>query len=149
MPLDQDISQGTQPPPSSSKTGHPLPRRTSPANSVTLRHHRLARDASLKASQGSGPAAKTTTTTSPRRNSSGDSNETGQSDPNTWFDQSNQNPTATYDSNVMEVDPPFFQKESDSSNEDKPYYDQLAPLSSQQHTVAVQMITEVSLMTSR
>jgi len=129
MPLNQNTSHGTQPPPSSSKTGHPLPRRASPANSVTLRHHRLARDASLKASQGSGPAVKTTTTTSPRRNSSGDSNETGQSDPNTWFDQSNQNPTATFDSNVMEVDPPFFQKESDSSNEDKPYYNhhQLAP----------------------
>jgi hypothetical protein len=102
MPLNQNTSHGTQPPPSSSKTGHPLPRRASPANSVTLRHHRLARDASLKASQGSGPAVKTTTTTSPRRNSSGDSNETGQSDPNTWFDQSNQNPTATFDSNVME-----------------------------------------------
>jgi hypothetical protein len=103
MPLNQDISQGTQPPPSSSKTGHPLPRRTSPANSVTLRHHRLARDASLKASQGPEPAVKTTTTTtSPRRDSTGDSNETGQSDPNTWFDQSNQNPTATFDSNVME-----------------------------------------------
>jgi hypothetical protein len=128
MPLNQDISQGTQPPPSSSKTGHPLPRRTSPANSVTLRHHRLARDASLKASQGPEPAVKTTTTTtSPRRDSTGDSNETGQSDPNTWFDQSNQNPTATFDSNVMEVDPPFFQKQSDSSNEDKPYYNHLAP----------------------
>jgi hypothetical protein len=86
----------------SSKTGHPLPRRTSPANSVTLRHHRLAQDASIKAGQGSGPAVKTTKTGSPRRNSSGDSHETGQSDPNTWFDQSNQNPTATFDSNVME-----------------------------------------------
>ncbi|KAF4449750.1 putative period clock protein FRQ [Fusarium austroafricanum] len=129
MPLNDDNSHGTQPPPSSSKTGHPLPRRTSPANSVTLRHHRLTHDASRKAGQGSGPGVKTTTTSSPRRNSSGDSHETGQSDPKTWFEQSNQNPTATFDSNVMEVDPPFFQKESDSSNEEKTYYNhhQLAP----------------------
>ncbi|KAF5002694.1 hypothetical protein FGRMN_232 [Fusarium graminum] len=128
MPLNQDISHQTQPPPSSSKTGHPLPRRTSPENSVTLRHHRLARDASIKAGKDQGPVVKMTTT-SPRRNSSGDSHQTGQSDPNTWFDQSNQNATATFDSNVMEVDPPFFQKESDSSNDDKPFYNhhQLAP----------------------
>ncbi|KAM0192048.1 hypothetical protein ACHAPQ_002800 [Fusarium lateritium] len=129
MPLNQNIPHGTQPLPSSSKTGHPLPRRASPANSVTLRHHRLARDASIKAAQGQKPAVMATTTSAPRRNSSGDSHETGHSDPNTWFDQSNQNPTATFDSNVMEVDPPFFQKESDSSNEDKPFYNhhQLAP----------------------
>ncbi|WZH46242.1 frequency clock protein [Fusarium acuminatum] len=129
MPLNQNISHGTQPPPSSSKTGHPLPRRASPANSVTLRHHRLARDASVKAAQGQGPAVQATATSITRRNSSGDSHQTGQSDPNTWFDQSNQNPTATFDSNVMEVDPPFFQKESDSSNEEKSFYNQqqLAP----------------------
>ncbi|KAF4957720.1 hypothetical protein FGADI_2959 [Fusarium gaditjirri] len=128
MPLKETTSHGTQPQPASSKTGHPLPRRTSPANSITLRHHRLAQDASIKAGQGSGAAVKTTKTGSPRRNSSGESHETGQSDPNTWFDQSNQNPTATFDSNVMDVDPPFFQKESDSSNEEKIYYDhKLAP----------------------
>jgi hypothetical protein len=58
---------------------------------------------------------------SPRRNSSGYSNDTAQSDPKKWFDQNNENPTATYN-NAMDVDPPFFQKESDSSNEDtKPY----------------------------
>ncbi|KAF5024917.1 hypothetical protein F66182_3001 [Fusarium sp. NRRL 66182] len=128
MPLNQSTSHGTQPPPTSSKTGHPLPRRTSPENSITLRHHRFARDASLKASQGSGPAIDATSTSSPRRNSSGDSHETGQSDPKTWFDQSNQNPTATFDNNVMDVDPPFFQKESDSSNEEMAFYNhQLAP----------------------
>jgi hypothetical protein len=128
MPLDPNIPHGSQPP-SSSKTGHPLPRRASPANSVTLRHHRLARDASIKATQGQRPAVKATTTSAPRRNSSGDSHQTGQSDPNIWFDQSNENPTATFDSNVMEVDPPFFQKESDSSNEEKSFYNQhqLAP----------------------
>ncbi|GJN71462.1 hypothetical protein PLICBS_005527 [Purpureocillium lilacinum] len=116
-------SHGTQPPPVS-PTGHPLPRRTSPANSVTLRHHRLARDASLRASPGSGPAVTSQTTSSPRRNSSGDSHETGQSDPKKWFDQSNENPTATFDNNTMDVDPPFFQKESDSSNEEKGYQHQ-------------------------
>ncbi|KAK0384577.1 hypothetical protein NLU13_8663 [Sarocladium strictum] len=108
-----------------SHRGHPLPRRTSPANSVTLKHHRLARDASLRASAGSGPPNKTNSNSnsnsSPRRNSSGESHNTGGSDPRKWFDQSNQNPTATFDNNVMEVDPPFFQKESDSSNEDRPY----------------------------
>ncbi|KAM0347946.1 hypothetical protein ACHAPU_004447 [Fusarium lateritium] len=128
MPLNQGIPHQTQPPPSTSKTGHPLPRRASPANSVTLRHHRLARDASIKAGKGQALTVNMTPA-SPRRNSSGDSYQTGQSDPNTWFDQSNQNATATFDSNVMEVDPPFFQKESDSSNDDKPFYNhhQLAP----------------------
>lgn len=56
---------------------------------------------------------------SPRRNSSGDSHETTQSDPRTWFDQSNENPAAAY-SQSMDVDPPFFQKETDSSNEEMP-----------------------------
>ncbi|KAF4979846.1 hypothetical protein FZEAL_4012 [Fusarium zealandicum] len=129
MPPDNTISRGTQPPPTS-RTGHPLPRRASPANSVTLRHHRLARDASLKANPGSVPTTSKLATSPPRRNSSGDSHATGQSDPNKWFEHSNQNPTATYDNNVMDVDPPFFQKESDSSNEDKPFsysHHQLAP----------------------
>ncbi|KAG7143740.1 Frequency clock protein like [Verticillium longisporum] len=34
-----------------------------------------------------------------------------------WFDRSNENPTAAY-TQGMDVDPPFYQKESDSSNED-------------------------------
>ncbi|KAL7910934.1 frequency clock protein [Trichoderma velutinum] len=104
-----------------SSTGHPLPRRTSPENSITLRHHQLARDASLKASRGSVPPNQSDQDASPRRASSGESHETSQSDAKKWFNQSNQNPTATFDSNAMDVDPPFFQKESDSSNEDKPY----------------------------
>ncbi|KAL7918747.1 frequency clock protein-like protein [Trichoderma austrokoningii] len=132
-----------QPPLSS--TGHPLPRRTSGEHSITLRHHQLARDASSKASRGgSAPPNQSNDehSSSPARNSSGESNETAQSDANKWFNQSNQNPTATFDSNSMDgkypvvlpesaalqaaaharvVDPPFFQKESDSSNEDKPY----------------------------
>ncbi|UKZ49824.1 hypothetical protein TrVGV298_004077 [Trichoderma virens] len=105
-----------------SSTGHPLPRRTSPETSITLRYHQLARDASLKASRGSVPPNQgDQDSSSPHRASSGESHETGQSDAKKWFNQSNQNPTATFDSNAMDVDPPFFQKESDSSNEDKPY----------------------------
>jgi hypothetical protein len=103
-------SHGTQPPPPpqshtqlSSYTGHPLPRRSSPANSITLRHHKLARDASHRANPGaSGRDRSTNTSSSPRRNSSGESYETGNSDPKKWFDQSNQNPTATFDHNVMD-----------------------------------------------
>ncbi|KAF3068241.1 Frequency clock protein [Trichoderma lentiforme] len=106
-----------------SSTGHPLPRRSSPENSITLRHHKLAHDNSLlKANRGPGPPNQgDQDASSPRRASSGESHETGQSDAKKWFNQSNQNPTATFDSNAMDVDPPFFQKESDSSNEDKPY----------------------------
>lgn len=97
---------------------HTNPRRVSPANSVTLRHHRLAREASARRSNGSSPPQHDRSNDlSPRQNSSGDSRETTTSDPKKWFDQSNQNPTATY-SNAMDVDPPFFQRESDSSNED-------------------------------
>lgn len=54
---------------------------------------------------------------SPRRNSSGESHETGQSDPRVWFDQSNENPAASY-SQAMDVDPPFYQKGAESSNDD-------------------------------
>ncbi|KAG5949617.1 hypothetical protein E4U53_005820 [Claviceps sorghi] len=120
MALQNQESRGTQLP-SLSSTGQPLPRRISPEKSLTLNHHRLSRDASLRVSSGSTPANDSNTTSSPRRNSSGDSHETGQSDPKKWFDQSNENPTATFDHATMDVDPPFFQKESDSSNEEKPY----------------------------
>lgn len=98
MPDNNETSQVKQPSP----TGHPLPRRTSPSNSVTLRHHRLARDASLRASPGSAAVNTDNAMSSPRRNSSGESHETGQSDPKKWFDQSNQNPTATFDNNTMD-----------------------------------------------
>ncbi|KND89405.1 Frequency clock protein [Tolypocladium ophioglossoides CBS 100239] len=129
MPSPEIEWHGTQPPPLS-PTGHPLPRRNSAANSVTLRHHQLARDASLRANPGSGTAINSNTTPySPRRNSTGDSHETGQSDPKNWFDQSNEHPTATFDNNAMDVDPPFFQRESDLSNEDRwyPYQRQAVP----------------------
>ncbi|KAG6118565.1 hypothetical protein E4U14_006678 [Claviceps sp. LM454 group G7] len=107
--------------PALSSTGQPLPRRSSPEKSVTLKNFRIARDASLKASSGSTPAKDSNISSSPRRDSSGDSNETGQSDPNNWFDQSNENPTADFDNATMDVDPPFFQKQSDSSNEGRSY----------------------------
>ncbi|OAQ96003.1 hypothetical protein LLEC1_03853 [Akanthomyces lecanii] len=96
------------------------PRRASPADSLTLQNHfGLTRDASLRASPGSARSKPSNVHSSPRRNSSGDSQETGQSDPKKWFDRSNQNPTATFDSNVMDVDPPFFLKNSESSTEDR------------------------------
>ncbi|KAK3385007.1 frequency clock protein [Podospora didyma] len=106
--------QGIHPP---SPRGHPLPRRTSPEKSVTLFHHRLARDASKRESPGTAPSAMVPVNSS-RRNSSGESHATGHSDNKRWFDQSNRNPTATFDATSMDVDPPFFQKETDSSNED-------------------------------
>ncbi|KAF6825517.1 frequency clock protein [Colletotrichum plurivorum] len=109
-------SHGTQPP--TSPKGHPLPRRSSPQHSVTLQHHRLAREASAKAaSTRAAAAASSGSSSSPRRHSSGESHNTGPSDPKKWFDQNNENPAAAF-SNAMDVDPPFFQKESDSSNED-------------------------------
>ncbi|KAG5930277.1 hypothetical protein E4U42_002489 [Claviceps africana] len=120
MALQNHEPRGAQLP-SLSSTGQPLPRRISPEKSLTLNHHRISRDASLRVSSGSTPANDSNTVSSPRRNSSGDSHETGQSDPKKWFDQSNENPTATFDHATMDVDPPFFQKESDSSNEEKPY----------------------------
>jgi len=104
MALQSRKPQGTQVPPLSS-TGQPLPRRTSPEKSVTLNNHRLSRDASLRVSSGSTPANDSNTTSSSRRNSSGESHQTGQSDPKKWFDQSNDNPTATFDHVTMDGKP--------------------------------------------
>ncbi|KAH8880374.1 hypothetical protein GQ53DRAFT_543818 [Thozetella sp. PMI_491] len=112
MPGNNSQSQGTQPPPD---RGHPLPRRTTSDKSVTLRHHRLARDVTRVAAQAASAQAPTS---SPRRNSSGESHETAHSDAKKWFDRSNLNPNASYDAGSMDVDPPFFQKETDSSNEE-------------------------------
>ncbi|KAH6983125.1 frequency clock protein [Ilyonectria sp. MPI-CAGE-AT-0026] len=146
MSSTEGKSHGIQPP-TTAPTGHPLPRRVPPSQSVTLRHQLFARDASNRVRPGS-PLAKERTPTFPRPNSSSESHDTGPSDPKNWFDQSNENPTATFDNTVMDgkhrivssillnmmadtipVDPPFFQKESDSSNEEKPYTygNQLAP----------------------
>lgn len=125
-----DKTQGMRPPSFDSR-GHPLPRRASPDKSITLQNHRLARDASRRVTSSSAlgvtnehPHKQPQPTSSPtRRNSSGDSNDTGHSDPKNWFDQSNRNPVAAFndESHNMEVDPPFYQKESDSSNEDARY----------------------------
>ncbi|KAB5542721.1 frequency clock protein [Coniochaeta sp. 2T2.1] len=110
---------GIQPPPRPlrSERGHLLPRRTSPETSVTLQPHRFARDASLRA--GRTPAVDGgVISAAARRNSSDESNETHHSDPKKWFHSSNENPTATYDDpNAMDVDSPFYQQETDSSNE--------------------------------
>ncbi|KAK4445023.1 frequency clock protein [Podospora aff. communis PSN243] len=111
----RQMPKGTQPP--SDDRGHPQPRRTTPDQSVTLQNHRLARDASRKAA----PVGAVTQgpVSSPRRNSSEESHDTGQSDARGWFNRSNRNPGATaFEPGPMDVDPPFFQKETDSSNED-------------------------------
>ncbi|GKT55780.1 frequency clock protein [Colletotrichum tofieldiae] len=114
----QHTSHGTQPP--TSPKGHPLPRRSSPEHSITLRNHRLAHEASEKAALTRAVAAVSSgSSSSPHRQSSGESHNTGPSDPKKWFDQNNENPTALY-SHGMDVDPPFFQRESDSSYEDNP-----------------------------
>ncbi|KAI1385518.1 frequency clock protein [Hypoxylon trugodes] len=52
-----------------------------------------------------------------RRNSSGESNETGQSAKN-WFEASNKNAMDNTDMRAMDLDPPFYQKETESSNEE-------------------------------
>ncbi|KUI61682.1 Frequency clock protein [Cytospora mali] len=113
MPNSQGTLQGSQPLPPNAR-GHPMPRRASPENSVTLRHHRLARDASMKPPSGT----NTGSGSPPRRDSSGESHATGQSDPKKWFDRSNRNAPAAFDHATMDVDPPFYQKQSDSSNEE-------------------------------
>ncbi|ETS83982.1 hypothetical protein PFICI_05858 [Pestalotiopsis fici W106-1] len=112
---------GSTPPP----VTYTNPRRTSPENSITLRHHRMARQASQRNLEKQQALARTTkqtipivsVTESPRRNSSGESHETGVSDPRQWYEQSNQNHPTTAGAS-MDVDPPFFQKESDDSNEE-------------------------------
>ncbi|KAI1108173.1 frequency clock protein [Nemania sp. NC0429] len=98
------------------------PRRRTPENSITLRHHRMARDGSRRHPPPALPNAHASATKAqikgPRRNSSEESNETGWSDARQWFEQSNQNAKDTLGSSAMDVDPPFFQKETDSSNEE-------------------------------
>ncbi|KFA64856.1 hypothetical protein S40285_09517 [Stachybotrys chlorohalonatus IBT 40285] len=95
-----------------------------PRGAQRLSHtgHRLPRDAPLYPSPGSAQVKDRDKSSTPRRNSSGDSQEIGYSDPKKWFERFNQNPAAFY-SNAMDADPPFFQKESDSSIED----DKLSP----------------------
>ncbi|OHE91262.1 hypothetical protein CORC01_13420 [Colletotrichum orchidophilum] len=112
----QPTSRGGQLP--TTPKGHPLPRRSSPEHSITLRNHRLAHEATEKAAlKRAIAAASSGSSSSPNRQSSGESHNTVPSDPEKWFDQNNENPTTTY-AGAMDVDPPFFQKESDSSNDD-------------------------------
>ncbi|KAH9904463.1 frequency clock protein [Xylariomycetidae sp. FL2044] len=105
-------SERPQPPP----VTYVNPRRTSPQNSITLKHHRLGREASKRHFPHI-PNVKAREISSPRRNSSGESNETGFSDPKKWFDHSNHNALGNLDTTAMDVDPPFYQRETDSSNE--------------------------------
>lgn len=161
MNSNADQFKGPQPSP----TGHPLPRRSSPQNSVTLQHHRLARDASRRHMPGSVPSHEANPASS-RRHSSGESQDTGHSDPKNWFDLSNQNPTATFDHNVMEGElvllrsrpylqltfsqsiPLFSRKNQIHPTKNKPF---LSTISSHHDSpppvAAVQMTTEVSSMT--
>ncbi|KAI0202938.1 frequency clock protein [Astrocystis sublimbata] len=98
------------------------PRRTTPENSITLRHHRLARDASKRHSPPSIPTIAPSTfdvqARPLRKNSSDESHQTVGSDPMSWFDKSNQHTGGTLLTSAMDVDPPFYQKETDSSNEE-------------------------------
>ncbi|KAI0165428.1 frequency clock protein [Hypoxylon sp. FL1284] len=121
MPDPKNAPAGSEPPPS--VVTFTNPRRTSPENSITLRHHRLARDASRRYSPAAIPAVpQTTNVKSPRRNSSGESNETGISDPKQWFNRINHNAKGDMDTTAMDIDPPFYQRETDSSNEEAARY---------------------------
>ncbi|KAK1753091.1 putative frequency clock protein [Echria macrotheca] len=109
-------AHGAQPPPGDDR-GHPQPRRTTPETSVTLRHHRISRDATRKHSPAVDATAGVISAT--RRDSSDESHDTAASDPRGWFNRSNRNPKVTpFETQAMDVDPPFFQKETDSSNEE-------------------------------
>ncbi|KAI1344520.1 frequency clock protein [Xylariaceae sp. FL0016] len=110
----RSTAAGSEPPPVTYKN----PRRTSPENSITLRHHRQARQVSQRDSPAALPSSKTAAINSPRRNSTDESNDTGVSDPAKWFDRSNQNAMGNVNSFAMDVDPPFYQKDTDSSNEE-------------------------------
>ncbi|KAI6083443.1 frequency clock protein [Hypoxylon rubiginosum] len=120
MPDPKNAPAGSEPPPI---VTYKNPRRTSPENSITLRHHRLARDASRRYAPAAIPAVpQPTDVQSPRRNSSGDSNETRFSDPNHWFNKLNDNAKGDMDTTAMDIDPPFYQRETDSSNEELAKY---------------------------
>lgn len=120
MPDPKNAPAGSEPPPI---VTYRNPRRTSPENSITLRNHRLARDASRRHSPTAVPAApQPTDVKSPRRHSSGESNETGLSDPKHWFNKLNDNEKGNMDTTAMDIDPPFYQRETDSSNEEVTKY---------------------------
>ena len=108
--------------PSTPAVTYTNPRRIAPEKSITLRHHRLARDASRRHPPPTIPNAHSRSAqpqmSMKRRKSSDKSNETRWSDPRLWFEESNQNARSTLQTSNMDVDPPFYQKETDSSNEE-------------------------------
>lgn len=100
----------------SGPTSHPLPRRAAPEESVTLRHHRLARDAAAAAAaarpsgdqktdadgrRGGATAAPESSLVAGRAAPLDRHNSSG-SDPKNWFDESNENPTGWLDANSMD-----------------------------------------------
>ncbi|KAK1829397.1 putative frequency clock protein [Podospora conica] len=104
--------------PPTDSLGHPRPRRTSPEQSVTLQNHRRARDAAERSHLAKTGAPDLTLA---RPISSEDSHDTARNNTKTWFDQSNLNDKTTFD-NSMDVDPPFYQKETESSTGEPPPY---------------------------
>lgn len=109
------------PPPPSGAVTYRNPRRASPESSVTLRHHRLALEAAERRPStniAANIAAAPHSIALPRRKSSGESNDSKVSDGREWFDRTNQNFKGHLDTSGMDVDPPFFQKDTYSSNED-------------------------------
>jgi len=72
-----------------SDRGHPMPRRSTPEKSLTLQNHHFT-----------------------RRNSSGESQETGNADAKKWFENSNRNPTASFGNNAMEGKQPRPKKQT-------------------------------------
>ncbi|KAI0506538.1 frequency clock protein [Xylaria bambusicola] len=119
----KNTEEGVYVPPTPTVT-YTNPRRIAPEKSITLRHHRLARDSSRRHPPPTIPNAHSSVaeperqTSIVRRNSSDESNETKWSEPRLWFEESNQNAKDTLETSEMDIDPPFFQKETDSSNEE-------------------------------
>ncbi|KAK7757342.1 hypothetical protein SLS62_000354 [Diatrype stigma] len=111
MPDPTNMPLGSEPPPPSGAVTYRNPRRASPESSITLRNHRLAREATER-------HLSIHATTLPRLESSGESNDSGVSDGRKWFDRTNQNFKGHLDTSGMDVDPPFFQKETYSSVDD-------------------------------
>lgn len=101
--------RNSQKPRANVSSQHPQPRRVSPERSVTLQNHHIVVQVSPPAKNGKGHVARKLSASGSGSgqsdespvNSTGESHETTQSDPKTWFDQSNENPTATY-SNAMD-----------------------------------------------
>lgn len=120
---------------SSTPLAHPQPRRAAPAESVTLQNRMVVPDVSTLGHSYEASFTSSIVADSGRigddecpHKSAASSNDTCPSDPKQWFDQSNENPTATFDSNVTDVDPPFFQRESDESSDDWRYARMYSPL---------------------